>query len=252
MVEIDLDTVRLACEIETHELLRIAAVWRSPGTALRGALTTQDINGPLTGIRQFRLQAVVDGHQLGGQLRIETHLLLTTNRRSASVISPTRAGSIIWRDVIATVVEGDAPRFPVEVADFSLTLGVPADAVWFLSWNSDDMHQPFLGAVRLMINTGVPAVVEAVAGGGRDPRSKAIRSAIYYEVGRALIRGALSNDEFLSAPDSFPDGSVGHSLSTLLRIHFSTYTVYGVKHLLDERPRYFDSVLQGKLKLFTE
>jgi hypothetical protein len=239
-IQLDSDALLTACQLSSNDPLRIVAVWSCPG----------NLDTVVPGAVRVLLEGTVDGHELSGELRIETHLVLLKQRPNGVSLAATRPGSILWRDASSSIVEGGAPRFPVEVVDFSHTLWAPPSAAWYLSWNPLDLRQPFLGTVRLMINSGIAPVVRAVARNDSDASAKAIRSTIHFEVGRTLIRGALCNDEFRSDPEGFPEGTVGRALSRLVGLLFPGDSPEGLKNLMDQRPEFFDSVLQEKLKLF--
>lgn len=249
-IELDLDAVLSACRLSRDDTLSLVAVWTCPGTALRGKLSAVNVDAREPRGTQILLQGMVDGHALSGELWIETNLVLLKRRADGSPLAATRAGSILWQDASSVMLEGEAPRFPVEVVDFAHTLWAPAGAAWYLSWNPHDLRQPFLGAVRLMINSGSPSVVKAVARDDPDPAGQAIRSTIHFEVGRTLVRGALLNEEFRSHPESFPEGTVGRALWRLLSLLFPGDSPEGLKNMMEQRPEYFDSVLQEKLQLF--
>lgn len=248
-VDVDVAAVRTRCNLSPDDALRLVAVWSSPGTPLRGRLAEVPVN-EMEGIARFVLHGIASGYELSGQLQIDTLLVLATARPSRVPLVATRAGSILWRDTYSTVVEGEAPRFPVETVDFAGTLWAPPGASWNLAWDPHDLRQPFLGAVRLMINSGSELVVKAVSRNDPDPTATAIRSVIQYEVGRALIRGALLNDEFRQDPAGFPEGTVGCVLWRLLGLLFPGDSPSGIKNLMDENPDRFDTVLQEKLQLF--
>lgn len=248
-LELDASAIRTSCSLAPDDALRLVAVWSSPGTPLRGKLGDVALAGA-EGAQRVVLHGIVSGYELSGQLQIDTMLVLASARASKAPLSATRVGSILWREVYSTLVEGEAPRFPVETVEFAKTLWAPPGAAWHLAWDPHDLRQPFLGAVRLMINSGAEAVVKAVSRNDPDAAAKVIRSIIHYEVGRALIRGALMNDEFREDPAGFPEGTVGRVLWRLLGLLFPGDSPTGIKNLMDQDPDRFDTVLQEKLHLF--
>jgi uncharacterized membrane protein len=249
-IQIDVAAVLTTCGLTSADPLSLAAVWSCPGTPLRGRLAEAAVVHPGTGTATVFLRGTAEGQALSGELKIDTQLVLYKERPRSSLLSASRAGSILWRDTFSTIVEGEAPRFPVELVDFSRTHWAPPGAAWYLSWNPHDLRQPFLGAVRLMINSTAVSVAKAVAKNEPDPASKAIRSTIQFEIGRALLRGALLSDEFRYDMAGFPEGTVGCVLSRLLGLLFPGDSPEGIKNLMDQQPEYFDAVLQEKLQLF--
>jgi hypothetical protein len=104
--------------------------------------------------------------------------------------------------------------------------------------------------VRLFINSAHPAVVGAVQAADPTPDQAAIRSAIYFDVGRQLVRGALENDEFIEASDTFPEGSTGRAVARLVRRVFPGEKPRALRNLMRSRREYFDSSLQASFRLF--
>lgn len=248
---IDLAAVRRHCGLENVSSLRVVALWTSPGTALRASFASIDCP-PDSSERAFLLEGTIRGIEVSATIRIETQLLLADPYTSTASLTPTRAGSILWRDRQEVAVEGRAARFPMEAVDFENVLGVPEDSAFHLAWNPLELHGPYLGSVRLLVNTRHPAVVEAVIQAAPDKAAAAVRSAIYFEVGRALVRGALLNEEFIEDHRRFTEGTTGRALSRLFMGLFPGDAPLGVKNTMHERPDHFDSVLQSRLRLFRE
>lgn len=248
-VTIDLAAVRSDCGLDDTALFRVVALWTSPGTALRAPFAFIDCP-PDGSERTVLLEGTIRGLELSVAARIETQLILPQSQGSAAPLAPKRAGSILWRDRQEVSVEGSASRFPMEAVDFANVLGVPEDAAFHLAWNPLELHGPYLGSVRLLVNVRHRTVVEAVVQTAPDKAAAAIRSAIYFELGRALVRGALLNEEFLEDHRRFADGTTGRALSRLFVALFPGDTPLGVRNTMQERPDHFDSVLQSRLRLF--
>jgi hypothetical protein len=138
----------------------------------------------------------------------------------------------------------------MEVVDFSAVHWAPYQAGWYLSWSKDELHVPFLRNVRLYLNSSHAMVIGSVQSANPTAEQKVIRSAIYYDVGRQLVRGALENEDFVLHPEEFAEGSTGHALVRLIRTFFGSETPRALRSTMRDRPEYFDSLLQGSLKLF--
>jgi len=246
---VDVEGVLAACGLGQSERLKIAVVWSSPGSFLRGLLCSVVLEAG-GGSAEVALRGVLKGGEAVGSVRIDTLLLLGREQSSAQLLSPTRAGSILWHDTVTVAVEGRAPRFPIEIIDFSSVSWAPTGAAWLLNWNPFDLHQPFLGAVRLFINSGHETVVRAASGAVADTEAAAIRSAIFFDTGRTIIRGALSNEEFVAQPHGYDRGSIGSAAAQLIESLFPGDSPLALKNMMTERAEYFDSLLQSKLDLF--
>ena len=109
----------------------------------------------LPGTEDREIDLVVDGTRLADALHLETVLVLSQSPAGeTSPLSPSRGGSILWRDRIRIRLEGDISRFPITEADLSAVLGHAwRDARWYLHVNWEDLHADFDTAVRLYVNS---------------------------------------------------------------------------------------------------
>ena len=102
-----------------------------------------------------------------------------------------RAGSVVWTDRKRCRLQGDAPMFPIEIADFR-ALGLDTRAPWHLEVR-DDLDSPAMGAIHLLVNRDIETVVAAVAHAGNPDEAEAkVLSAMYADVGRTLVEFALN------------------------------------------------------------
>ena len=238
-VSIAVTALRSDCCLPPDAPLHAVAVWRSTGSTVRGRGPSVPIAGSGEPM-EFSLSAEVPGKLLAEDVVISTQIVLVKAFESPDVLAPRYPGSILWQDSMRVVVEGTGSRFPVEVVDFAIVHWAPYRAAWFLSWNSKDLDEPFLRNVRLFVNEGHWSVVEAVQATAPTPEQAVIQSAMYYDVGRQLIRGALSNDDFISSPDEYPEGSTGRAILRMLRLFFRGDTLSGLRKMMYNRPEHFD------------
>lgn len=246
-VVVDVDDARRACGLGEGDPLRVLAVWRSSGTALRGAGTIVDL--PRGGLQVAVLQLDVNGVDLAGEVEVGTQLVLA-RESTAPPPAPRIPGSVLWEETVQVALEGTSSRFPVEVADFDRASWLPSGAAWRLSWNGQDLEEPLLRGLQLIINSRHTAVVEAVQTPYPTTEQQAIRSTIYYDVGRSLIRGVLANDDFVRESVAYPEGSIGRAAHRLIRSLFPGDSNVGLRATLMERPDQFDSMLQAAFRLF--
>jgi hypothetical protein len=243
--------IRADCRLGADDPVEAVVVWRSSGSTIRGRGTVVAL-GSATESREFTLSADLPGRLLAGDVRISTQIVLAGEGRSSDVLAPRFAGSVLWEESVSVALEGTASRFPIEVVDFSAVHWAPYGAGWYLSWNSDELHQPFLRNVRLFINASHPAVVGAVQTATPTPEQAALRSVLYYDVGRQLIRGALENDDLVEVPESFAEGSTGRAVLRMLKVFFPTERPKSLRSTMRTRREYFDGLLQGSLRLFSQ
>ena len=245
---LDLDAIHGDCGLEDQAVVNAVAVWRSAGTALRGRLCSVTLPAG-GGLHTVYLEGEIPGGDLSSEVSIHTQVILAACSSNHSELAATLPGSVLWQDIAQVALEGPAPRFPMEVVDFTNLLVAPSKAAWYLSWNAYDWHQPLLGGVRLFVNSRHKMVLDAVSRTPSSGEARAIRSMIYYEVGRSLVRGALLSDEFIESNQEFVSGTVGCAIFRLLSLLFPGDSPNALRSALLERPEHFDSVLQERLHL---
>jgi hypothetical protein len=242
--------LRADCRLQPSDAVRAVVVWRSTGSTVRGRGVAIELgNSPQP--REFTMSADIPGSLVAGDVQIATQIVLARAGEGRDVLAARYPGSVLWEDSVQVALEGTASRFPMEVVDFSTAHWAPyGGAGWYLSWNSEELHEPLLRNVRLFVNQGHLLVVGAVQAAQPTPEQAAIRSAIYFDVGRQLIRGALENDEFVDAPESFADGSTGKAVLRMIKAHFPADKPKALRSTMRTRREYFDSSLQASLRLF--
>jgi hypothetical protein len=199
--------------------------------------------------KEQEMSLVAEGSKLAGEIRIETQLTLHSHGDGKHVsLAPRYVGSILWRDSSSTRLEGKATRFPVEMLDF--TGQFPHRACWILDWNPDNLHASFLGSVRLLVNSNHEQVYGAVRDPVSRPENRAIVSAIYFDLGCALVRRALDNEEFRSEACLYEKGSVGHVLAGLMKLCFPGEPRESLYQRSRQSPGHFACELQARLRLF--
>ena len=110
------------------------------------------------------LDVKVLGDQLSLVLDVQTQVLLARPPEDCGPLSPQRMASRVWFDSLRVLLEGEDPRFPMEVADFRALLrgGTAAAAPWFLDWSPRDWNRDFQGAVRLYLNQDAPSFTNKI------------------------------------------------------------------------------------------
>jgi hypothetical protein len=241
-VTVDVDRlVASSGEVEPGTLA-LAAMWRSTRTRLKGPGMSVSL-GEGGGESTITLALDVPGTTTGGNLEVQTFLMLTGGTSPRSPIAAHRSGSVLWSDREVVALEGDAARFPLTVVDFAALNGISSDAPWSLEWYPHDLDQPVLGAMRLLVNSRNPVVVEAV-GDAQAPESAAVASAIRFDVTRALVHGALGNEDFVTGPREFEPDTVGRVLCDLLDRYWPGIEPAALALRLTQTPHRLESELQ--------
>lgn len=249
-VVVDVDAVLTSTGVASADRLAIAAVWKSDRTRLRGPGMSVPLSGR-SGETRISLSLDVPGHLAGGSLEIRTVLIRTEGDEEENPIVARRAGAVLWSERVSVALEGSASRFPVTVLDFSGVPGLAGDAPWALEWSPRDLEQPILGAMRLLVNSGAPRVVEAISGTS-DAENASIASMVRFDVARSLVHGALSEEEFVQGVREFEADSVGRMLANLLDRYWPGVAPEVLAKRLVETPHRLESDLQVKTGLLGE
>jgi hypothetical protein len=248
---VDAKEVRRDCGFGRRDEVRfrLAATWRCGGNPLRRCLCTKEIAAD-TDRAELSLEGLIPGSELAEKLTLET-LLVLVDASAPSPLSPSRPGSILWRDGKTVLLEGLASRFPIEVADFEALYQRPG-AAWYLEWNCDDMTVPVRRGLRLLVNQRHPRVVLAATRPSASAESKAIASAIYCDVARSLICGALRSEDFRQECSSYEDDSVGKAIYGLLRDYFPGRVPDEIYMEMLAEPEEFNASIQAAAGLFRD
>lgn len=246
---IDVSGLRADCHLANDVSLSAAASWSSPGTMLRRSLASVPI-GDDEGTCLIELAGKVAGSDIAGALHIDTVILVAGQPNSYAPLTARHAGAVLLQERQTIQLDSSHSFFPVEVVDFSKGYWANPEAGWRLSWNVFALDQPFLGAVRLLINAAHPRVVRAVSGDAPNAEASAIRSAIYFDTAKALVLGALASEEFIERDGDYAEGSCGRIIYAMIQILFPGDGISGLAAAASQRPDHFSTDLQGRLRLF--
>ena len=117
---------------------------------------------PGTWQEQFDLE--VPGEMLSLVLDVQSYVVLSGPVESGGALSPHRNADRLWADSLRIRLEGEEPRFPIEIADMRKLLGnsTPASTPWYLQWSPLDWNRDFHGAARLFLNSEHADFIERV------------------------------------------------------------------------------------------
>jgi hypothetical protein len=181
---------------------------------------------------------------------VQTSVILPVSLKPESSLTAHLAGSVLYEEKETLRLDARSSMFPAEALDFGETLWAPADAGWQLSWNPLALEQPFLGSVRLLVNSRHSRVSGAVGSSAPTPEDKAIQETIYFDVARSLILGALAEDEFIERGGQYPEGSCGRAIYSLIQLLFPGDPLLGLKGAAIQHPEHFGAELQARLRSF--
>lgn len=142
---------------------------------------------------EMHLEFVLSGDELGGKLTLET-LLVANSPVPLNSLAASRPGSILWRAAQAAVVDGLDAQFPTDAEDFGATLPGSREAGWVLRVDQYDMNALFMSAVRLTLNSGLPAIQKMLQGNS-DSSTLLLARMLDLDVTRQLVFLALRSEE---------------------------------------------------------
>jgi hypothetical protein len=128
-----------------------------------------------------------------------------------------RAGSRLLRDRDTRVlIEGQGGRFPTEAVPFSAA--GREDAPWDVALHYVDLHDSFLGAVRLLVNTEHPAGAAALS--PEHPEHRLVVSVMRWDVVRRLLfQVAMSSLEEEALHETWDTEALGGALDGLCDLY---------------------------------
>lgn len=117
---------------------------------------------PGTWQEQFDLEIAGEGLSL--VLDVHSQVVLSGPVENGGPLSPHRNGDRLWADSLRIRLEGEEPRFPIEIVDMRTLLGnsTEASTPWYLQWSPLDWNRDFHGAARLYLNSEQADFIERV------------------------------------------------------------------------------------------
>ncbi|NIK58248.1 hypothetical protein [Kribbella shirazensis] len=248
-VEIDTKSLRVGAGLSPDVPLALAVVWTASGSGLKAAGYRTALSGPDRDVCQVEVR--IPGTEVGGRLTLETAVVLDSRNVEQTAATPRRAGSVLWRDSHEVQLQGDAPQFPISVIDFGKT-SFPNDAAWHVQISTNLMSAT-MGGMILLVNERNLATVRALQNAAR-PRTvdKAILSAVYCDVARTMVEHGLRSDELVDGDTSYPEGTLGATIVSLLDRFFPGVSREDLKLRMEHSPTHFASELRAAVRLFEE
>jgi hypothetical protein len=219
---------------------RIAAVvsWHSTWTNLRGA---GDVIIVVDGENTLGLE--IPGEVAGGTLNLTMTVTLGDPGREPHALAPRRAGSPLWSQHSAVILEGAAARMPVMAVDFAETGRGRKNGVWLLECGRD-LTASVTGALLVYLNTDHPEV-QRLLEQPADPASRELARFIAYDVIRQLTLRALLHDE-LDERQHYDEGTLGDLFIGILRTHLPGRTLDQLRAEFEDDPGEIEAELLSR------
>ncbi|MFF7860953.1 hypothetical protein [Pseudomonas monteilii] len=191
-----------------------------------------------TWVVSFELE--VAGDLLSSIMDLSTSVVLATSIQGDSVLSPSRVGDLLWSDRVRSRLEGEEPRFPIEVADISSLAGeaISSFAPWYLHWSPREWSRDFHGALRLYLSAEHSDLISRVE--SEDPMTlRMLMADIMGQVCERFITDPEVGDLFVS-PEP---GSLASQAASWLKKAWPGKDHQFIKSVFDNRPGIFRASL---------
>ena len=178
----------------------------------------------------------IAGHQLSLVLDLQTQILLATAPSDCARLSPRRVADRLWSDTLRTRLEGEEPRFPIEVTDLRTLVGstTAASAPWYLHWSPADWNRDFHGAVRLYLNKDHSDVIEKV----KQQDGPTLQFLLADVMGQICER-LLLDPEAQEIMEEAEPGSLGAQAATWLQRQWPGRDAAFIRKVIESRPGNF-------------
>jgi hypothetical protein len=223
-----------------HEDLRLSVAMRV-GTG-QGRIPRTIIHREVRELGQetVELSFALTGARLSAMIDISTEIVLAVPPARADQLAPSRVGDRLWQDRSRLRLEGEEPRFPIEVTDLSKLLGnaLAASAPWYLHWSPRDWTRDFHGAIRLYLSEADPEFVSKV-----EAQDSHILQAILGDVIGQVCERLVTDPSAADLIANSEPGTLAAQASAWLREAWPNRDVAHIKTVLENRPGTFRSTL---------
>lgn len=182
----------------------------------------------------------VAGDQLSDRLFLECSIVARRTGDAGSRLAPALPAAIVWRDTLDVSLEGQAPRFPMEIVSFAERFGgrPEAGSPWLLHWLPGELHRDFGGAVRLYLNHDQPNFVDRFVDADPLTLQTTLGGVISQIVASVIVQEDL--EDVLT--DAEPSSVAGH-VKTWLDLAFPSLGITGIRGLLEAAPGRFHAAI---------
>ena len=199
---------------------------------------------------EIRLDFTLNGDELGGKVTLET-LLVARSPVPLNRLAASRPGSILWRSTQTTVVDGLDAQFPTDAENFGATLPGARDAGWVLRVDQYDMDALFMSAVRLTLNSGLPAI-QRMLQGSSDPSTVLLGRMLDLDITRQLVYLAIRSEEVRGQDVDHESLTLAGVLRSLLAQIWPTVGPDTLLRWANEKPDRIEGQLQNVRRLASD
>lgn len=231
-------TSRLALDVSSSSFELLVRIGTGTGTLPR-RLVPLSRTELLPGV-PFLVDATVNGDQLSNRLFLECSIIAHKSGGARSVLAPTLHASIVWRDTLDLMLEGQAPRFPMEIVSFAERFAgrSEAEAPWFVHWLPGELHRDFGGAVRLYINHDNPEFVERFVSADVITLQATLGGVM-----NQIVTSVITREEIESVLDDAEPNSIAGHVKMWLELAFPSLGVAAIRERWRTNPGEFQAAI---------
>jgi hypothetical protein len=249
----------LATAIMTSAVsLDVVEFLRSTGlTGITGVVAHMQVDCPATGSRhsarsllapdgKASIKIPIGPNQVAQRIEVSQSVLLDLQDSNEPVdLAAFRRGSRLWQSdrPFRFILEGSASNFPTEAFDFGAA-GLPSTAAWKLQFEPDSLDDPYMGAVRLLLNATHPQAPELLSG-----KASLVQSMLFHTVVEQLFMTVADRFEGDVPTDFVPD-SVGDAINNLTSTYLGKPLADAVRMLREDRSETLCKLQAGTSFLF--
>lgn len=208
-VSIDGAQVRADCGLAPDTPLDIVVSWFGNTAKMRRRVFVRRIVD-----RHNEIEAVLSGAELGGTAAVTTSLVLGADVPAAPAGAPHLRGSILVRDTVRVMLEGEGSMFPMAVVDFA-----PRPYENRSSWHvetSTDIDADFSAVFQVLVNEQDVELVKAIEADKPNRRQEALLDELTSGVMQTVLELAYAVKSQGMLGGGFEEGTVGQVLQGLV------------------------------------
>lgn len=194
------------------------------------------------GVDTVIVDMAIPGYVLSTVLDLMTEIVIDEAPAEFGGLSPSKPCERVWHQTQRIRLEGEEPRFPIEVADLASLLpgGIGASAPWYVHWSPGDWSRDFHGSMRLYLNEDHSTFVERVTEG--DPETL---RAIMADVMGQVCERFLSLEDCEALAEGFEEGTLGSQAVSWIRTAWPDRDLGFVQSQLKARPGTFRAAIHA-------
>ena len=189
----------------------------------------------------------ITGERLSLVLDVQTQVTLAAPLGDSHPLSPHRVADRLWSETVRIRLEGEEPRFPVEIANIQAHLGdaTAATSPWYLRWSPCDWNRDFHGAARLYLNEDQVEFTKRIEEQDR-PTLQVLLADLMGQICERLVTDPEANEIMAGAEP----GSLGAQATAWLHKVWPNKDVTFIRSVLERRPGNFRAAFLALAELW--